>query len=78
MSLISMEGKYGAIGTDNYSCRGYYIIKFYFSPNTLQADLSIDGQFISSGNFYANKLISLLSILILIIMFTKKKTQLSL
>ena len=43
-----MEVKYGAIDTDDYSCRGYYIIKFYSYPYTLQADLSIDGQVISS------------------------------
>ena len=28
MSLIIMEGKYGAIDADNSSCHGYYIIKF--------------------------------------------------
>ena len=44
-----MEVKYGAIDSDNSSCRGYYIIKFYSSSFTLQADLSIDGQVISSG-----------------------------
>ena len=49
MSLISIEGKYGAIDTDNSSCNGYYIIKFSSSPYTLQADMSIDGQVISSG-----------------------------
>ena len=49
MSLIIMEVKYGAIDTDDYSCRGYYIIKFYSYPYTLQADLSIDDKVISSG-----------------------------
>ena len=44
-----MEGNYGAIDTDNSSCNGYYIIKFSSSLYTLQADLSIDGQDISSG-----------------------------
>ena len=44
-----MEEKYGAIDTDDSSCHGYYIIKFYSSPYTLQSDLSIDGQVISSG-----------------------------
>ena len=44
-----MEGNYGAIDTDYYSCHGCYIIKFSSSPYTLQADLSIDGQVISSG-----------------------------
>ena len=44
-----MEGKYGVIDTDDYSCHGYYIIKSYISPFTVQADLSNDGQVISSG-----------------------------
>ena len=44
-----MEGKYGAIDNDDYSCHGYYIIKFSSSPYTLQAELIIDGQVISSG-----------------------------
>ena len=29
MSLIILEGKYGAIDTNDYSRNGYYIIKFY-------------------------------------------------
>ena len=49
MSLIFMEGEYGAIDTDYSSCRGYYIIKFSSYTYTLQVDLSIDGQVISSG-----------------------------
>ena len=49
ISLIIMEGKYDANDTDDYLCRGYYIIKFSSSPYTLQADLSIDGKFISSS-----------------------------
>ena len=49
MSLISMEGKYGAIDTDDYSFHGYYIIKFSSSPYTIQADLSIDAKFLSSS-----------------------------
>ena len=49
MSLIIMEGKYGAIDADNSSCHGYYIIIYFPSPYTLQADLSIDSQVISSG-----------------------------
>ena len=28
MSLIIMEGNYGAIDADDSSCHGYYIIKF--------------------------------------------------
>ena len=49
MSLIITEGKYGAIDTDEYSYHGYYIIRFYSFTYTLQADLSIYGQVISSG-----------------------------
>ena len=49
MSLIIMEGIYGAIDTENYSCHGYYIIKFSSYTCNLQADLSIDGQVIYSG-----------------------------
>ena len=49
MYLIITEVKYGAIDNDDYSCHGYYIIKFSSSTYTLQADLSIDGQVISFG-----------------------------
>ena len=49
MSLIIMEGNCVAIDTNDSSCRGYYIIKFSSSLYTLQVYLSIDGQFISSG-----------------------------
>ena len=49
ISLIIMEVRYGAIDTDDSSCHGYYIIKFYSSPYTIQSDLSIDGQVVSSG-----------------------------
>ena len=49
MSLIIMEGHYGAIDYDDYTCRGYYIIRFFSCPYTIQADLSIDGQVISSN-----------------------------
>ena len=49
MSLIIMEGNYGAIDTDNYSCNGYYIIIFCSYPYNLQAGLIIDGKGISYG-----------------------------
>ena len=49
ISLNIMKVKYGAIDTDDSLCNGYYIIKFSSSPNTLQADLSIDEQLILSG-----------------------------
>ena len=47
MSLIIMEEKYIAIDADGYSCHGYYIIKSYSYPYTLQSYLSIDGKVIS-------------------------------
>ena len=49
MSLIIIARKCGAIDDDDYSCHGYYIIKFSSSPYTLEGDSSIDGQVISSG-----------------------------
>ena len=49
MFVIIMEGKYGATDDDHSSCHGYYIIKISSSQYTFQADLSIDGQVISSG-----------------------------
>ena len=56
--LIIIEVKYGAIDTDDSSCYGCFIIKFSSSPNTLQANLIIGGQVISSseivyeGNYF--------------------------
>ena len=49
MSLIIMEGKCSDVGAADYSCHGYYIIKFSLSPYTLQSDLSIYGRVISYG-----------------------------
>ena len=49
MSLTIIEGKYGAIDTDDYLCRCYFIIKFYSLTYTFKAYLSIDGQVISSS-----------------------------
>ena len=49
MYLIILEGHYGAIDSDDYRYNGYYIIRFSSCLYTLQADLSIDGQVISSG-----------------------------
>ena len=46
MYLIIMEGKYGAIDTNDSSCHGYYIIKFPSYTYTLQSELSIYGQVI--------------------------------
>ena len=36
MSLVVMEGNYGAIDADDSSLHGYYIIKFSSCPYTLQ------------------------------------------
>ena len=47
--LTIMEGKYGANDTDYSSCHGYYTIKFSHYLYTLQVDLCIDRQVISSG-----------------------------
>ena len=47
--LIIVEGKYVAIDADDSTCHGYYIIRFSSSPYTLQSDLIINGQVISSG-----------------------------
>ena len=44
-----MKGKYDDIDNYDSSFHGYYIIKFSSSPYTLQEDLSIDRQVISSG-----------------------------
>ena len=49
MSMIIIEGNYGDIYAGDYSCRGYYIIRFSSYPYTLQADLNIDSQLIYSG-----------------------------
>ena len=46
MSLVMMEGEYGAIDADYSLFHGYYIIKNSSYPYTLQSELSIDGQVI--------------------------------
>ena len=48
ISLIMMEGTFGAIFTYDSSCHDYYIINISSSPYTLKADLSINGKIISS------------------------------
>ena len=55
MYLIIIEVNYGAIDADDYICRGYYIIIFSSFPYTLQEDLSIDGQVISSGEMVCDR-----------------------
>ena len=49
MYLIILGVKYVAIDTDDSLCNGYYIIKFSSYPYTLQSEMSIDGQGISSS-----------------------------
>ena len=49
MSVIITEWKYGDVDADYSSYHGYYIIKILLSTYTLQVELSIDGQVISSG-----------------------------
>ena len=48
MYLIVFEGNYSAIDTDDSSCHGYYIMKFYSSLYKLQTDLSMNSQVVSS------------------------------
>ena len=45
-----MEVNYGDIDADDYTCHGYYIIKFSLYTYTLQEDLSIYGQVVYSGD----------------------------
>ena len=47
--LIIMKGKYGDTDADNSTCHSYYIIKICSYKYNLQAELSIDGQVIYSG-----------------------------
>ena len=47
MSSIIMEVNFFAVDADDYTCHGYYIIKFSSSKYILQADMSIDSQVIS-------------------------------
>ena len=48
MYLIINELNCCAIDADDYACNGYYIIRFSSSAYTLQVNLNIDGQIISS------------------------------
>ena len=48
MYLIFIEGKYFSIDATYTSCQGYYIIIFSSSTYTLQEDLNIYGQLMSS------------------------------
>ena len=44
ISLIVIQGEYGAIDYDSSTCYGYYIIIFYSPPYNLQVHLNIYGQ----------------------------------
>ena len=55
MLLIIMEGNYVTIDDDDSSCHGYYIIKLFSSTYTLQTDLSIYGQVMSSSEMVHEK-----------------------
>ena len=46
--FIILEVNYSSIDSDDSSCHGYHIIKFSLYPYTLQQNLSIGGQVISS------------------------------
>ena len=46
--MIISKVNVGDIDADETSFHGYYIIRFYSTPYTLQEDLNIHGQVISS------------------------------
>ena len=70
--LIIMEGNYGTIYDDDYTCHGYYIIIFSSSPYNLQEYFSIDGQVISSGEMVREGTYLFQSISMIIIMLLQK------
>ena len=47
--LIIIEGNYGVIDSGDSTCHSYYIIRFSSCPYTLQVELIIYGQVVSSG-----------------------------
>ena len=55
VSLIIVDGNYGYIYANDSTCHGYYIVRFSSYQYTLQVDLSIDGQVISSGSMVCEK-----------------------
>ena len=65
-----MEGSYGSIDADYYLCHCYYIIEFYSSSYTLQADLSIDDWVIFPVKCYGKELIFFQSIPVIMFFFT--------
>ena len=58
MSLIIMEGKYGAIDTDDSACHNFFIIKFSAYPYTLQADLVSMEKLFHISKLHVKKMIS--------------------
>ena len=59
--LIILEDNYGDINADDYTCHGYYIIKFSSSPYNFQTYLSIErqvilpGKIVYEGNVFPNQ-----------------------
>ena len=49
MSLIILKVNYVTIDADNAPCQGYYIIRFSSFSYTVQEDINIDGQVLSSS-----------------------------
>ena len=47
--MIITERNDVSFDDDNYTCHGYYIIRFSSSPYNLQSELIIEGQVISYG-----------------------------
>ena len=75
MSLIIMEVNYGAIDADDYSCHGYYIIKFSSSSYIIQSDLSIYGWKISFCEKLFGETIFSMNIKLSLVCFTKQLIQ---
>ena len=59
ISLIYMEGNYGAIDADDSTVHGYYIMIFSSYTYTLQEDLSIYGQVTSSDEMVSEGFFSI-------------------
>ena len=73
ISLINMEGNYGLIDAEKFTCIGYNIIKFPSSTYFHKWDLSIDGPVISSVEVVCEGTYILESTSILTIMFYKNE-----
>ena len=73
LSFIIMEVNHGYIDSEYSTFHGYHIIKFSSYLYTLQYNLSIDGQVISSGEMVCEGTFFFLSISIIVILFFKKQ-----